>query len=34
MSRHRAWLALAVIWLASGLLAVPCLLYSTTMTRR
>ncbi|XP_021930461.1 tachykinin-like peptides receptor 86C isoform X2 [Zootermopsis nevadensis] len=34
MSRRRARLALAVIWLASGLLAVPCLLYSTTMTKR
>lgn len=34
MSRRRARLALAIIWLASGLLAVPCLLYSTTMTMR
>ncbi|PNF38360.1 hypothetical protein B7P43_G08973, partial [Cryptotermes secundus] len=34
LSKRRARLALVVIWLASGLLAVPCLLYSTTMTRR
>ncbi|KAJ9579513.1 hypothetical protein L9F63_004832, partial [Diploptera punctata] len=34
MSRRRARVALVIIWLASGILAVPCLLYSTTMTRR
>ncbi|XP_015591693.1 tachykinin-like peptides receptor 86C isoform X4 [Cephus cinctus] len=34
MSRRRARLALALIWFASALLALPCLLYSTTFTRR
>ncbi|XP_048512367.1 tachykinin-like peptides receptor 86C isoform X2 [Athalia rosae] len=34
MSRRRALLAVAMIWFASALLALPCLLYSTTMTRR
>ncbi|XP_014241538.1 tachykinin-like peptides receptor 86C isoform X2 [Cimex lectularius] len=31
ISRRKAGFALAVIWLASCLLALPCLLYSTTM---
>ncbi|XP_057332523.1 tachykinin-like peptides receptor 86C [Microplitis mediator] len=34
MSRKRTTVALVLIWLASTLLAMPCLLYSTTMTRR
>ncbi|XP_074094075.1 tachykinin-like peptides receptor 86C isoform X2 [Cotesia typhae] len=34
MSRKRTTVALVLIWLASALLAMPCLLYSTTMTRR
>ncbi|KAK7866056.1 hypothetical protein R5R35_008562 [Gryllus longicercus] len=34
MSRRRARLALAAIWLCSALLALPCALYSTTMTMR
>ncbi|CAH1400349.1 unnamed protein product [Nezara viridula] len=34
MSRRKALLALLAIWMASGLLALPCLLYSTTRTRR
>ncbi|XP_046605787.1 tachykinin-like peptides receptor 86C isoform X1 [Neodiprion virginianus] len=33
MSRRRALLAVAMIWFASALLGLPCLLYSTTMTR-
>ncbi|XP_034943152.1 tachykinin-like peptides receptor 86C isoform X3 [Chelonus insularis] len=34
MSRRRTTVALILIWLASALLAMPCLLYSTTLTRR
>ncbi|KAL0275015.1 UNVERIFIED_CONTAM: hypothetical protein PYX00_003006 [Menopon gallinae] len=34
MSHRKARIALAVIWIASGLLGVPPLLYSTTMTKR
>ncbi|XP_015116536.1 tachykinin-like peptides receptor 86C [Diachasma alloeum] len=34
MSRRRTIAALILIWVASALLAMPCLLYSTTMTKR
>nr|CAD7456012.1 unnamed protein product [Timema tahoe] len=34
LSRGRAIVATIFIWLASGLLATPCLLYSDTMTKR
>ncbi|XP_043273113.1 tachykinin-like peptides receptor 86C isoform X2 [Venturia canescens] len=34
MSRRRTIIALISIWLASALLAMPCLLYSTTKTRK
>ncbi|KAK9503423.1 hypothetical protein O3M35_009978 [Rhynocoris fuscipes] len=33
MSRRKARIALVIIWAASALLAIPCLLYSTTMSR-